>query len=77
MRPEDVIVPPRTAGPSITVPIDIELEALDAELEAAGARARAMLNGRRQPTRFFSLRLRQALLDALGEPAAAAGRLAD
>jgi len=65
MRPEDVLVAPGGTGPSAPVPLDIELEALDQELEAAGNRARRTLNGQRQPTRFFSIELRRQLLEAL------------
>jgi len=65
MRLEDVLVSPGTAGRTTQVPIDIELEALDAELEAAGNRARRTLNGQRQPTRYFSIELRRQLLDSV------------
>ena len=65
MRLEDVLVSPGTAGRTTQVPIDIELEALDAELEAAGNRARRTLNGQRQPTRYFSIELRRQLLDSI------------
>ena len=64
MRPEDVLLSPRGGGSSAPVPIDVMLEALDRELEAAGVRARLTLNGRRQPTRFFWLELRREILDA-------------
>ena len=56
------------------VPIDVALKALDTELEAAGAQARRMLNGKRQPTRYFSLQLRQALLESLAAQPAAGPR---
>jgi hypothetical protein len=65
MRLEDVLVSPGTAGRTTQVPIDIELEALDAELDAAGNRARRTLNGQRQPTRYFSIELRRQLLDSV------------
>ena len=64
MRPEDVLLSPRGGGSSAPVPIDVVLEALDRELEAAGVRARLTLNGQRQPTRFFWLELRREILDA-------------
>jgi len=64
VRPEDVFLSPRGRGSSAPVPIDVALEALDRELEAAGARARLTLNGQRQPTRFFWLELRREILDA-------------
>ena len=64
MRPEDVLLSPRGGGSSAPVPIDVALEALDRELEAAGARARLTLNGQRQPTRFFWLELRREIVDA-------------
>jgi len=56
---------PGEAGPSVPVPLDIELEGLDAELEAAGIRARRTLNGHRQPTRYFSIELGRQLLELL------------
>jgi len=65
MRLEDVLVSPGTAGRTTQVPIDLDLEALDAELEAAGNRARRTLNGQRQPTRYFSIELRRQLLDSV------------
>jgi hypothetical protein len=65
MRPEDVLVSSDGKGPSVAVPIDVELEALDAELDAAGARARRTLNGQTQPTRYFALLLRERLLAAV------------
>jgi len=65
MRLEDVLVSPGTTGRTTQVPIDVELEALDAELEAAGNRARRTLNGQRQPTRYFSIELRRQLLDSV------------
>jgi hypothetical protein len=65
MRPEDLVVSPTPGQRSVQVPLDVELASLDAELQAAGARARLMLNGQRQPTRYFSLQLRQSLLDGL------------
>jgi hypothetical protein len=66
VRPEDVVVSGYGSEPSTAaVPIDVELEALGTELDAAGAHARRTLNGQRQPTRFFSLELRAELLDLL------------
>lgn len=65
MRPEHVLHSTGDRGLTKTVPIDVALEKLDAELEAAGAQARRMLNGRRQPTRYFTNELRQVLMDAL------------
>jgi hypothetical protein len=67
MRPEDIIVSTRGGGRRAPMPLDMELQALDTELEAAGAHARRMLNGQRQPTRYYSLELRTTLLDALEE----------
>jgi len=49
----------------VPVPLDIELEGLDAELDAAGIRARRTLNGHRQPTRYFSIELGRQLLELL------------
>ena len=73
MRLEDV---PVSAGPMPpALPIGADLQALDAELEAAGRQARRMLNGQRQPTRYFSLGLRERFLEALASNgASAAGR---
>jgi hypothetical protein len=65
VRPEDVIVAHGGAPSAAPVPIDVALEALDSELETAGAHARRMVNGHRQPTRYFTLELRQELVDAL------------
>ena len=48
-----------------TVPLDVELERLEAELRAAGARARLAGYGVTQPTRFFSQQLRSRLIASL------------
>jgi hypothetical protein len=64
VRPEDVVLS-HSGASAAPVPIDVALEALDAELRTAGAHARRMVNGHRQPTRYFSLELRRELLDAL------------
>jgi hypothetical protein len=74
MRPEDVIVSSNEPAMSVAVPIDVELEALDVELEAAGVRTRRTLNGQIQPTRYFSIQLRQHLLQALDAGASGAAR---
>jgi len=50
-------------------PLDARLESLDAELEAAGIQARRSLQGRTQPTRFFSIGLRERLLAGDRKPA--------
>jgi hypothetical protein len=50
------------AEPSVDVPFDADLEALDEELATAGEQARRMLYGRSQPTRLFSNALRARLL---------------
>lgn len=65
MRPEHVLVSTGHQEWTTIVPIDVALQKLDAELEAAGAQARRMLNGKRQPTRYFTNELRQVLGDAL------------
>ena len=65
MRPEHVLISTGDNGWTNTVPIDVALQKLDAELAAAGAQARRMLNGKRQPTRYFTNELRQVLADAL------------
>ena len=70
MRHERVLISTGEARSMAPVPIDVALKALDAELEAAGAQARRMLNGKRQPTRYFSLQLRQALLESLAAQSA-------
>jgi hypothetical protein len=46
-------------------PLDVELEALDAQLAAAGARARLAGRGTTQPTRFFVQQLRSSMLRTL------------
>ena len=74
MRPEDVVVSSDRAASSAALPIDVALEALHVELERAGVQARRMLNGKRQPTRYFSLQLRQALLESLAAQSAAGPR---
>lgn len=53
------------------VPLDVELEALDTQLAAAGARARLAARGTTQPTRFFTQQLRATVLRSLDgrEPA--------
>ena len=63
MRLEDVPVSAGDAPPAL--PIGADLQALDAELAAAGRQARRMLNGQRQPTRYFSIGLRERFLEAL------------
>lgn len=65
MRPEDILIAGDHHASSAAVPIDVALGSLDAELETTGARARRMLNGQRQPTRYFTLELRRELLEAL------------
>src|SRR5262245_59585812 len=50
-------------------PLDADLEALDAELDDAGAQGRRMLRGQTQPTRFFANRLRDRLLAVYAVPA--------
>ena len=67
MRPEDVLVSSDHTASSAALPIDVALQALHVELERAGVQARRMLNGKRQPTRYFTLELRQLLLDAIAE----------
>ena len=47
------------------VPVDVELEALDRQLAAAGVRARLAGRGTTQPTRFFAQQLRARTLQAL------------
>jgi hypothetical protein len=61
MRPDDTVDPTEAEG-SAVVPLPIELRSLDAELEQSGTRARLMLHGRTQPTRYFAIDLRTRLL---------------
>ena len=55
------------------VPLDVELEALDGQLSAAGARARLAGRGTTQPTRFFAQQLRANSLRALDRGAGPGG----
>lgn len=50
--------------------LDVDLVALDSELDAAGVQARRALHGRTQPTRYFSIELRARLLARFGGPTA-------
>jgi hypothetical protein len=61
VRPDDPIDPPEAEGGAV-VPLPVDLRALDAELEQSGTRARMMLHGRTQPTRYFAIDLRTRLL---------------
>jgi hypothetical protein len=82
MRPEDL--PPADPGDMLAtgaaaaaggtraafgLPIDVELAAVDRELAQAGAHARRALYGRTQPTRVFTVDVRDWLLRRFGEPA--------
>lgn len=49
-------------------PLDVRLETLDAELRAAGARARLAAHGSTQPTRYYSHHLRARLIAFLTGP---------
>ena len=81
MRRDDRWVPIDGGDAPASVPFDADLEALDAELDAAGAQARRALHGKSQPTRVFSNDLRARLVgafpgaavDAVGTGAAALG----
>jgi hypothetical protein len=70
MRPDDRL-PPVYGGapPELDLALDAGLEALDAELAAAGAQARRALHGRTQPTRVYSVDLRAWLLGRLAPTA--------
>jgi hypothetical protein len=57
--------PPGAAPDRRPIPLDVELEGLDAQLRAAGARARLAGRGVTQPTRFFSQQLRSRLVASL------------
>jgi len=72
MRPDDLLRGPGSDAGGLGLPIDADLQALDAELDAAGAQARGMLYGRSQPTRYFSVDLRGRLLGSYAAAPAAA-----
>jgi outer membrane biosynthesis protein TonB len=72
MRPDDVLRGPGEGISDAALPIDADLQALDAELDEAGVQARRMLHGRSQPTRYFSVDLRARLASAYGAAEAAA-----
>ena len=77
VRPDDAIDPPDAEGGAV-VPLPIDLRALDAELEQSGMRARMMLHGRTQPTRYFAIDLRTRLLSdyaTADEPGASVERM--
>jgi hypothetical protein len=57
--------PPGFSPDRRAVPLDVELEGLDAKLRAAGARARLAGRASAQPTRYFSQQLRSRLLTFL------------
>ncbi len=64
MRPDDRLPPAyEVASTELDGGFDAGLEALEAELAAAGAHARRALQGRTQPTRVYSLNLRAWLLE--------------
>ena len=63
-----VVAAPDPAEERLEVPLDVELERLDAELRAAGARARIAVRGSTQPTRFFAQQLRERLLAGAATP---------
>ena len=54
----DDVAPPEARR----VPLDVTLEALDAQLAAAGARARLAARGSNHPTRYFAQQLRGLVL---------------
>ena len=49
--------------------VDADLVRLDAELRAAGRQAERTMRGRTQPTRWYTLDLRERLLRQLDDPA--------
>ena len=61
MRPDDAIDRVETEADAV-VPLPVDLRPLDAELAQSGLRARQMLHGRTQPTRYFVIDLRARLL---------------
>lgn len=71
MRPDDILRGPGEDTADVGLPIDADLQALDAELGAAGIQARRMLHGRTQPTRYFSVDLRSRLVGGYAAGAAA------
>ena len=74
MRPDDLIDPAEAEADALVL-LPVDLRPLDAELEQSGARARLMLHGRTQPTRYFVIDLRARLLSdyAAGETAGGFG----
>src|SRR4029079_7219554 len=79
VRPDDAI-DPRVSEGGTAVPLRMDLRALDAELEQSGMRARMMLHGRTQPTRYFAIDLRTRLLSdyaTADEPGASVERIAE
>ena len=56
------VEPPDASFEDRPQPLDVRLETLDAELRAAGARARLAVQGSTQPTRYFSQQLRERVL---------------
>ncbi|HTK44856.1 MAG TPA: hypothetical protein VL749_05855 [Patescibacteria group bacterium] len=72
MRPDDLIDPAVAAADAV-VPLPVDLRPLDAELEQSGARARLMLHGRTQPTRYFVIDLRARLLSDYAADRSAGG----
>jgi hypothetical protein len=75
MRPDDVLRGPGDDIDGLTMPIDADLRALDAELDTAGIQARQMLYGRSQPTRYFSVDLRSRLVGGYAAGVAAPAAL--
>ena len=73
MRPDDRFPTDDMMHTGMELPFDADLEALDAELDAAGVNARRSLHGRSQPTRVYSANLRASLVAGLAEPAFADG----
>ena len=59
------VEPPDAAFEDRPQPLDVRLEALDAELRAAGNRARLASQGSTQPTRYYSQTLRSRVLHML------------
>jgi len=75
VRPDDLIDPARADADALVL-LPVDLRPLHAELEQSGARARLMLHGRTQPTRYFVIDLRARLLsdDGAGDAAGDAAR---
>lgn len=62
-----LVDPPEALADPPRIPVDVELERLDAGLRAAGARARLAGRATTQPTRYFAQQLRIELIARLDD----------